>query len=342
MVQNDIIKKSLKEYDGLPEAFNHEIKKINIVEVIHLKKDSDKITVAYNDIIENTPAFNAYVKSNFKFGEIKVFTKKQLITLIRTLNNQLNSMGLDEMSMVCMGTECVRWASCSLQLSGIDVPEGDPCPIEKTEATTYVQKICQEYKADIATFADRLIVSELAACHLIKTRILASMAITPDPVISVGKGVDRSGEVITDKVENPHFRALDNIISLEQKLLKSLSITRDQQIRKEANSVGIKSEDDVLGLYNRRLRDMQAESVDIIDISTNNGAETSWYGKRKQERGSNEKEVRGESNFGGMRAVRETDGLAIIPTDEHNEESPEGMVLSEETIRKAEELKGLL
>lgn len=143
------------------------------------------------------------------------------------------------------------------------------CPVEKAELANHVRRLGKDFE-DLPSYADQLLVQGVAACEIIKSRVYADMSASPNAVITVGRGVDKFGNAITDRTDNPNYRIWSNIHQTEQKLLKSLHMTLDQRKKLEgANSK--RDPNNLRALYRKRLQELKSRNkvaLDVIDITT--------------------------------------------------------------------------
>jgi hypothetical protein len=236
---------------SIPQELTPSGKKYDIKDILDLKNDSDIVNFYQGDSIENAQAFNDYIEANSSVNKPIVLTKVQILALISKLSLKLTHCGLDALPMLCIGKDCIRWTSCSLQLSGVSVPLGERCPIEISEIATHIKRLANDLD-EMPTYSDQLMVQGVAACELLKSRIFADMSSNPRILISVGKGVDKRGNAITETVGNPNHELWSQINRTEERLLKGLHMTLEQ--RKKANmAVNQKNTHTLRAMYKERL-----------------------------------------------------------------------------------------
>ena len=206
---------------------------LNPIEVASILKLAPTAIVefSYGDFVPNAHAFNTFLEANVTPGVTKKLTRNRVIHLIKQLAMDLNSGGLNTLSMICLGKgECPRYADCSIVKSGEPAPVSLPCPLEKMEALNHVRGLASDF-GEGRTYADQLMIQGVAGVEMLKTRVYATMSSMPDSVIEVGKGTDNSGNAIFDKVENPNFKILSSLLKQEQLLLKGLHLTQEQRLK---------------------------------------------------------------------------------------------------------------
>jgi len=256
----------------IPSELQTSSNEIEISTIIALPNDTDKVTFNQGDTIKNAYAFNQYLAANVVSGTPLVMTKSQVMSMVKKLSMQLSNGGLDSLAMVCTDTECPRYHSCSIVQSGMPAPVGEQCPIEKAEVANHMKRLALDFD-DLPSYADQLTVQGVVGCELLKARVYADMANNPDAVIEVGKGMDRQGNPIVDRVDNPNQKIWAQINKTEQTLLKSLHMTMEQKKKIEEGSKK-KTPDAIRELYKERLRQLKEKNKlgdDIIDVDIKQG-----------------------------------------------------------------------
>lgn len=257
----------LSEISRLPSEMTQQQANLSIQAILDLPNDTDKYTFNHGDNIKNAYAFNEYLNANIERNSTLTLTKAQILGLIRKLATTLSCGGLDTLPMVCMGNDCIRYCTCPLVATNTTLPVGESCVIEKTELSNHVKRLAKDFE-DLPNYADQLMVHGVAACEIIKSRVYADMSATPNAVITVGKGVDKFGNPINDRVDNPNHKIWSSINVTEQKLLKSLHMTLEQ--RKAASTKSSKRDPDALrAMYRKRLTELKNKNqseLDVIDV----------------------------------------------------------------------------
>jgi len=254
----------------IPSELTNQSREINVAEILALPNDSDVVTFNSGDTILNAHAFNQYLEANIDTGKTLAMTKEQILSMVKKLSLQLSHGGLDSLAMVCTGDKCIRYHSCSIAQAGMTPPVGDSCPIEKSIVLNHVKRLAADFD-DLPSYADQLMVQGVAACEILKERVYADMARNPQAVIEVGKGVDRKGNMVTDRVDNPNQKIWAQVNKIEQGLLKSLHMTQEQK-KKIEDDTKRKTPDELRNLYKERLRQLKEKNKideDVIDITPN-------------------------------------------------------------------------
>jgi hypothetical protein len=253
-IKRNVRKSSDKE--SVPQELTTHQNQLSVTDILDIAP-GNFVEFSYGDFIPNADGFNTYLEANCQPGQVIKIERDHCIALIKSLAMNLNSAGLTSLPMLCLAEECVIYDSCPLATSGMDVPKGKPCPIERTQSLNYVRNLQADF-GEGRTFVDQILINAVAGTQMLLGRVNGEMSKNPNPIVEVDKGVDARGNVIREKVENPAYKAMNTLQKSQQSMLKALAMTQEQRLKVDGS--GQKSSDQHATSIKQKLKEVRMKS----------------------------------------------------------------------------------
>lgn len=251
------LRSSASESDGSPEAEPPKALETISIEAATLvvKKDweafsdFDKITIRHGDSLPGMTSFTDFMKQSLSpLGKGVVLSKIQIVMMNEIMDGKLKAGHLYDLPMICTGVACIMTNSCPFTEVQAPYPMHQSCPVEKAQIARWVTEYLEEINSDTIHPSDRSMIRELVAIHIAQSRISASLAKDPDPMMEVSIGFDKDGTEVKQKRENPLHKERIGLAKQMERLMKNLHLTREQHKKKTENL------DSVSALYDKLTR----------------------------------------------------------------------------------------
>lgn len=132
---------------------------------------------------------------------------------------------LSKLPMICMGIQCPFARYCELVENDVDLPVGDPCPLEDFAVDCFIDEFKEHYALDDGdpqSFWVLQLMRDLAGDVVVSTRINMSMALEPAPVESTFGGIAFGGQALTVTKLQPTLDYMLRLNASKLKLIKEM------------------------------------------------------------------------------------------------------------------------
>ena len=161
--------------------------------------------------------------------EGKTYTKIQVQMMENIMSGKLLAGYLYDLPMICTGSKCLMSHTCAFKATATPYPLGESCPIEKAQISRWVQDYLEEVGLSEINPSDRAFVRELVSIHITQSRIGASLARRPDPIMEVAIGFDGDNNQVMQEKENPLIKESIALAKSMERMMQKLHVTREQQ-----------------------------------------------------------------------------------------------------------------
>jgi hypothetical protein len=212
----------------------------SLSEVVHAKDlvhkkdfndlpDYQKIRIKHGDKIPGMPCFNELTNQLVSFlGGHREFTKIKIVMMNQIMDGKILAGHLYDMPMICTAERCIMVHSCPLTEVGEQYPVGKPCPVERAQIARWVQGYMDEIQEMDVQPSHKALVRELVSIHVTQTRIAATLAKKPSPMIDVSIGFDKDGHEVMQERESPLMKEQIALNKSMERIMRNLYMTRDQ------------------------------------------------------------------------------------------------------------------
>jgi len=125
-----------------------------------------------------------------------------------------------KLPMLCTGMQCPFASYCELVENDVDLPVGDPCPLEDFAVDAFMDEFKEHYKLDERdpqAFWVLQLMRDLAGDMVVQTRVNQSLAMDPAPIDTAFGGISFSGQALEITKLKP---TLDYMLRLNANKLK--------------------------------------------------------------------------------------------------------------------------
>ncbi len=132
---------------------------------------------------------------------------------------------VSKLPMLCMGLQCPFARYCELVENDIDLPIGDPCPLEDFAVDAFIDEFKEHYnldEKDPQSFWILQLMRDLAGDTVVSTRINMSLALDPEPVESTFGGIAFGGQALSITKLQPTLDYMLRLNNSKLKLIKEM------------------------------------------------------------------------------------------------------------------------
>lgn len=214
--------------------------------------------------------YNAIIKSgegvNDLFPDLQLSDKaKKRLQEYYALEGHVDRSAI----MTCPGAnECVhaKAGECPIADAGDKLPVSKPCPIEaltfKKIHTEQVEGVMSLDPNQKIAASESLVCRDIAAIELEIRRIRKSISRDPEPAIDVDVGVDKMGNALQSKQQNPAYSTLNALYKDKESAFRRLRASIDTRNKLLKNKVEVEEADERLRKVAEQLNEKELLAED--------------------------------------------------------------------------------